>query len=324
MFVVTGANGFIGSALVRYLNELGHDNIICVDCVDLQHRPEPLKKAKYASFMTDVQFLDWLKNANDRKNITTLFHMGAISSTTETNWEKLKHNNIELSQALFNYCTEFGTHYIYASSGAVYGAGERGFDDRSDSALFHPLNLYGRSKRDFDVWTSQQASRPKHWHGLRFFNVYGPNEYHKNEMSSVVYKAFLQIQETGRLQLFRSHNPKYKDGEQLRDFVYVKDIVRWMYEIHLDKSLPSGHYNQGYGAARSWLDLAKNVFLNMGRPLNIDWIDIPPHIREQYQYFTKAEMDHVFQAGLSKPHFPLEAGIQDYLTNYLLTADPYL
>jgi ADP-L-glycero-D-manno-heptose 6-epimerase len=324
MFVVTGANGFIGSALVRYLNERGHDDILCVDGADLKQRPGPLKNAKYSAFMSDLQFLDWLKKSNDSKNLTTLFHMGAISSTTETDWEKLKRNNIELSQTLFNYCSEFNVHYIYASSGAVYGAGEMGFDDRSDTAQFHPLNLYGRSKRDFDIWAMQQERPPQYWHGLRFFNVYGPNEYHKNEMSSVVYKAFLQIQETGRLKLFRSHNPKYKDGEQLRDFVYVKDIVRWMYEIHASKKLPNGLYNQGFGTARSWLDLAKNVFTNMGRPMNIDWIDIPAHIREQYQYFTKAEMDHAFQSGLSQPEYSLEMGIHDYLTNYLLTADPYL
>jgi ADP-L-glycero-D-manno-heptose 6-epimerase len=250
--------------------------------------------------------------------------MGAISSTTETDWEKLKKNNIELSQILFQHCAEHNIHFIYASSGAVYGSGEHGFDDRCKSAHFQPLNLYGKSKRDFDIWVAQQEVVPQKWHGLRFFNVYGPNEYHKGEMSSVVYKAFLQIRETGSLKLFRSHNPKYKDGEQLRDFVYVKDIVRWMWEIHLEKKLLNGIYNQGYGTARSWIDLAKGVFANMDRPLKINWIDIPAHIREQYQYFTKAEMDHAFQSGLSQPQFSLEGGVQDYLKNYLLTSDPYL
>jgi ADP-L-glycero-D-manno-heptose 6-epimerase len=176
----------------------------------------------------------------------------------------------------------------------------------------------------FDIWALQQKQTPPRWYGLRFFNVYGPNEYHKGEMASVVYKAYNQIKESGRLKLFRPHNPEYKDGHQLRDFVYVKDITRWMHELMNSENVPSGIYNMGYGSARTWVDLADATFANMGKPVSIDWIDVPAHIRNQYQYFTLAKMDKLLAQPISKPQWPLEKGVADYVKNYLQKPEPYL
>jgi ADP-L-glycero-D-manno-heptose 6-epimerase len=250
--------------------------------------------------------------------------MGACSSTTETDEEYLKRNNIEYTQKLWEFCARKGKPYIYASSGATYGDGKLGFDDATPPETFKPLNLYGWSKLKFDIWAMQQTQTPSRWYGLRFFNVFGPNEYHKGEMSSVAFKAFNQIRETGKLKLFVSHNPDYKDGEQLRDFVYVKDITRWMWEIMNKPAMKSGIYNMGYGKARTWLDLAKATFQATGKPMQIDWIQVPANIRDQYQYFTEAKMDRLMGQGLSKPEWPLEKAIPDYVNGYLKAKDPYL
>lgn len=322
MFVVTGANGFIGSAMVWELNRRGHTDILAVDRVDRQERPELLKSLQIADFMNADEYLR-LAESGSTRDIQAVFHMGACSTTTEMNVEFLRQVNTEYTQKLFTAALNKDYPFIYASSGAVYGGGEHGFDDAVLSTTFQPLNPYGWSKAHFDVWAEQQRLCPKRWYGLRFFNVYGPNEYHKGDMSSVVFKAVQQIKEQGSLKLFRSHRPDYKDGQQLRDFIYVKDVTAWMWELFAQPKIQSGIYNMGFGQARSWLDLATAVFRHMNRPLTIDWIDIPTSIRNQYQYFTEAKMNKLLGQGLPRPRWSLEDGIADYVKNYLLNDNPY-
>jgi ADP-L-glycero-D-manno-heptose 6-epimerase len=321
MFIITGATGFIGSALVWELNQHGISDLVLSDHIPPSDRPDLLKKRRYKDFIPAAQLHEFLKTAQD---VQAVFHMGACSTTTETDEDYLRRNNLEYSQNIFRWCTARRVPLIYASSGAVYGDGKKGFDDSTDPNEFIPLNLYGWSKLKMDIWALQQTQTPPHWYGLRFFNVYGPNEYHKGDMASVPFKAFRQISENGKLRLFKSHVDQYKDGEQLRDFVYVKDITRWMREMLENPQVQSGIYNMGFGQARTWLDLAKNVFLGMKKTMQIDWIEIPPNIRNQYQYFTEAKMDRLLGQKLSNPQWPLEKGIQDYVVNYLGQKDPYL
>ncbi len=314
MIIVTGAKGFIGSAVIWELERAGKGPIVAVDLHKKGERTEYFKSHSICEDLTEKELISQLENG--RLKPEWIVHMGACSSTTEMNRDYLREINTEYTQKLWNHCANEQIPFIYASSGAVYGDGAEGFDDKTDPEAFKPLNPYGESKLNFDIWTKTAANVPPQWYGLRFFNVYGPNEYHKGDMSSVVFKAFEQITSQGSLKLFRSHNKDYKDGEQLRDFVYIKDITRWILEL-IDHQPQSGIYNMGYGEARSWLDLAKATFLALNKEVNIDWIDIPERIRDKYQYYTQANMDSLFSLGLSQPEWPLERGIKDYVTNYL-------
>ncbi|MGZ3725711.1 MAG: ADP-glyceromanno-heptose 6-epimerase [Pseudobdellovibrio sp.] len=322
MIIVTGANGFIGSAMVWQLNQAGITDIICVDTVKLDSR-NLLKKYEYRQFFEANELWSFLMTEEAKKEVSWIIHMGACSSTTETNWDFLYANNFQYSQRLFEWCTQNRKSLIYASSAATYGAGENGFSDLFDSEKLKPLNLYGESKVIMDRWVAKQKSFPQNWYGLKFFNVFGPNEYEKGSMASVAYKAFHQINNTQELGLFKSYNPQYQNGEQLRDFIYVKDVVRWMQEL-MDKKPESGIYNMGFGKARSWLDMAKPLFKAMAKPLKIKWLEIPDNIKDQYQYFTEAEMSKWHQAGMSESQWPLEKAIEDYVTHYLNKTDPWL
>jgi ADP-L-glycero-D-manno-heptose 6-epimerase len=303
-------------------NQRGQNELILVDHVAPSERPGLLNKKVYKEFVQASDFFAFAQSFPHK--ISGVVHMGACSSTTETNEDYLRKNNLEYSQEIFKFCTDRQIPLIYASSGAIYGDGKLGFDDARHPGDFKPLNLYGWSKLNFDIWALQQKKTPPHWYGLRFFNVYGPNEYYKGDMSSVAYKAFQQISANGRLRLFKSYNPQYGDGEQLRDFVYVKDITRWMYELASNFSAQSGIYNMGSGRARSWLDLARAVFMNMNKPMQIEWIEVPENIRDQYQYFTEAKMERLLSQNVSMPKWTVEKGVEDYVRNYLLKQDPYL
>jgi ADP-L-glycero-D-manno-heptose 6-epimerase len=314
MLVVTGANGFIGSALISDLNRLGAKEIIASDFILPSERPQLLKGKVYKDFLTPDELVLWLK----KKSPEIIFHIGACSDTTERNWDYLKRVNLDYSKNLFEVCSKQQIPFFYASSGAVYGSGNHGFDDERDSYAYEPLNLYGKSKKMMDVWALEQDKTPPRWAGFRFFNVYGPNEYFKNAMASLVYKAFLQIHDTGKLKLFKSENPLYKDGCQMRDFVYVKDITRWIIECWQKPNIQSGIYNMGYGQANTWLTLAQAIFSSLNKPMQIDWINMPDSLREQYQYFTEAKMDKLFGQGISRPQWTVEKGVEDYIKNYLL------
>ncbi len=322
MVIVTGANGFIASTYIWELNQKGITDIIAVDSVGLEVR-NLLTKRKYSQFLLHDQIWSFLKNPDVIQKVQWVVHMGACSSTTETNWEFLKENNLVYTQKLFQWCAEHKKGFIYASSAATYGAGENGFDDQTNPEILKPLNLYGESKVQFDRWALVQKQTPPNWYGLKFFNVFGPREDHKNEMSSVAFKAFHQIQKTGQLKLFKSYNSNYKDGEQLRDFVYVKDVTRWMYELTQKKPV-NGIYNMGFGKARSWLDLARSVFSALGKPEKIEWIEVPENIRNQYQYFTEAKMEKWLGQKLSPPQWDLEKAVKDYVQNSLLPINPEL
>jgi ADP-L-glycero-D-manno-heptose 6-epimerase len=315
MIIVTGAAGFIGSAFVQKLNAEGFKDIVLVDDFSNTEKNKNLENKTYSEKVHRTDFFSWLDN--NHKYVQFIFHIGARTDTTEFDVQIFNELNLGYTQKVWKACVEYGLPLVYASSAATYGMGELGYDDRHDIVnRLKPLNPYGESKNEFDKWALQQKQQPYFWAGLKFFNVYGPNEYHKGRMASVIFHAHRQIQESGKMKLFRSHNPKFKDGEQMRDFVYVKDVVKVLY-FFLNHRKDSGLYNLGTGKARTFLDLAKNTFSAMDIRENIEFIDTPIDIRDKYQYFTEANMNKLRSIGYTDEFYSLEEGIDDYVRNYL-------
>lgn len=323
MIIVTGGAGFIGSAFISKLNSEGIKDIIVVDNIASTGKWRNLVGKSFREYVHKDRFLDLLLEKKISGAIDGVVHLGACSSTTEANVDYLLQNNLTYSQKLAEYCVTHGIRFIYASSAATYGDGANSYEDNSQYlSTLRPLNPYGFSKHLFDLW-GQRFGILHRMAGLKFFNVYGPNEYYKNEMSSVVWKAFNKIQEGGSFSLFKSHRPDYKDGEQKRDFVYVKDccnVVWWL----LNNPTVNGLYNVGSGRARTWNDLATAVFSAMKRPVKIEYIPMPEKLINQYQYFTEAPMKRLPEAGYQSPLYSLEDGIQDYVGNHLLASDQHL
>jgi ADP-L-glycero-D-manno-heptose 6-epimerase len=315
MIIVTGAAGFIGSCLVSRLNQAGFTDLILVDDFSSPEKNKNLIEKQFFAKIERFQLFDWL--ADNNPEIDFVYHIGARTDTTEFNKEIFDELNELYSQKIWNYCTLKNIPLVYASSAATYGLGEFGYsDDHSLISKLSPLNPYGDSKNNFDKWVLTQTKAPPFWAGLKFFNVYGPNEYHKGRMASVIFHTYNQIQEKGTMRLFRSHNAKYKDGEQLRDFIYVKDLIEVC--LFLKDKLPeSGIYNLGSGKARTFLDLATNTFHSLNLNPSISFVDTPEDIRDKYQYFTEADMTKLVSAGYTKPFHTLEEGVKDYVGNYL-------
>jgi len=317
MLVVTGAAGFIGSCLVGKLNALGHTDLILVDDFSKHDKSANYSSKKFSRKIERSEFVEWF--TKNSKDITCVFHIGARTDTTEFNIDIFNELNLNYTKSLWKICSTNKIPFIYASSAATYGLGEFGYDDDETKInSLKPLNPYGDSKNDFDKWAITQEQTPPNWYGLKFFNVYGPNEFHKARMASVIFHSFNQINSTGKVKLFRSHNPKYTDGGQLRDFVYVKDVVDVLVFL-FEKSPKSGIYNLGSGKARSFSDLAKATFTALGKTPDIEFIDTPIDIRDKYQYFTEANMSKLQKAGYSKAFTSLEDGVEDYVKNYLIS-----
>ena len=326
--VVTGAAGFIGSVFVQYLNEQGFHQLLLVDDFGVEEKRKNWEQKQFIKVIERQSFIPQLENGEFE--VDAIAHLGARTDTTEFNYAIHEELNLNYSKSLWNYATQKKIPFIYASSAATYGAGEHGYDDNHDIVnQLTPLNPYGVSKNEFDKWALTQSNQPLSWTGLKFFNVYGPNESHKARMASVIFHSFNQIKQTGLVKLFKSHKEGFKDGEQLRDFVYVKDLVKvigWMLHQMMSNSWDgnkNGLYNLGTGKARSFYDLAANTFKAQGLAPNIEFIDMPLDIRDKYQYFTEANMAKLRAAGYTAPFYSLEDGVNDYVANYLLPAKGY-
>jgi ADP-L-glycero-D-manno-heptose 6-epimerase len=314
-FIVTGGAGFIGCNLVKALNDLGYFDITIADSLNHPEKQKNLDSLKFSEYLDKKDFRKRFL-AGEQPPVTTVFHLGACSSTTETSAEYLNDNNLLYTQQLCEWSLANGTRFIYASSAATYGDGELGYSDSDElTPNLKPLNLYGKSKQDFDLWAMDKGLFSKIT-GLKFFNVYGPHEDHKEEMRSLVNKAYLQILETGKLKLFKSHIAGWEDGKQKRDFVYVKDAVTVMLFFHNNPEA-NGLFNCGTGVSRTWVDLANATFAAMNREPKIEFIDMPLSIRDKYQYYTEADPTKLRNAGFSNPFTSIEDGVCDYIQNYL-------
>ncbi len=335
--IITGAAGFIGSCMVQFLNEQGFTNLILVDDFGIESKRVNWEGKQYEAIIERQSLFEWLER--NEPTIEVFVHLGARTDTTEFNYAIHQELNVEYSQDVWRYCTQNNIPLIYASSAATYGSGELGYDDSHKVVdNLKPLNPYGISKNEFDKWALQQTETPPFWAGLKFFNIYGPNEYHKGRMASVIWHSFNQIQKDGLVKLFKSHRPDFKDGEQLRDFVYVKDLVKVIYWLSCklkvesreskneednsrltthDLRLSSGLYNLGTGTARSFYSLASATFKGLDLEPNIVFVDMPIDIRDKYQYFTEANMQKLKAAGYTDAFYTLEEGVDDYVRNYL-------
>ena len=329
MIILTGAAGFIGSVVAGELNNKGYNDLILVDDFSKKEKERNYIDLKYKSLVDRNNFFEWFKE--NHEEVDFVVHLGARTDTTEFDWNVFQKLNVDYTETMFTLCAEYQIPLVYASSAATYGNGELGYDDSHDVVeKLQPLNPYGRSKNEVDKWILKQEKHPPFWAGLKFFNVYGPNEYHKGRMASVIFHSFNQINATGKVKLFRSHRPDFADGQQLRDFIYVKDIANVIcfmisqqttdnrQQTSSTEALQSGLYNLGTGKARSFYDLAANTFKAMGREVNIEFVDIPEDIRDKYQYFTEANMTKLREAGYDKEFTSLEDGVADYVKNYLM------
>jgi ADP-L-glycero-D-manno-heptose 6-epimerase len=321
--IITGAAGFIGSCMIEFLNQKGFNNLILVDHFNVESKRRNWELKKYLQLVDRDELFNWLAITSIK--IDAIIHLGAKTDTTEFDYTVHERLNVEYSKNIWNYCAQNDIPLIYASSAATYGAGELGYNDEHEVVeKLQPLNPYGVSKNEFDKWALKQTNQqPSRWTGLKFFNVYGPNEYHKGRMASVIFHSVNQIKSNGEVKLFKSHRPDFKDGEQLRDFVYVKDLIKvisWMLDEMINNNWPTtnnGLYNLGTGNARSFYDLAKATFLGLNLEPNISFVDIPLDIRDKYQYFTEANMSKLKNVGYPFEFYSLEAGVEDYVKNYL-------
>lgn len=318
--VITGAAGFIGSCLVSFLNDAGYDNLILVDDFTHAEKEHNLSGKKFLIKVEREIFFDWLKK--NQPPIEFIYHIGARTDTTEFDYSIHEHLNVDYSKKIWNYCSKYAIPLVYASSAATYGLGEFGYKDNHEIVEnLKPLNPYGVSKNEFDKWALTQELFPPAWAGLKFFNVYGPNEYHKARMASVIFHSYNQIIEKGFVKLFKSHKKEFRNGEQLRDFIYVKDVLKicyWFLECHKkNNTFISGIYNVGTGKARSFNDLVKATFKGVDLNPQIEYINMPEDIRNTYQYYTQAEMQKIKSAEYTEPMFSLEEGVDDYVRNYL-------